>query len=121
MTHQETAQACWNSFQPYVRKNPAPWLWMYEHWRYLCGLIVSTRIFPTVPRRASIGRRARTKNKQPPRETVAASLLVAEIVDLGPRSTTSAAEFTVCSRPLAAQVCSLRSVRSLFGFARPAL
>jgi lauroyl/myristoyl acyltransferase len=34
MTHQQIAQACWNSFQPYVRKNPAPWLWMYKHWRY---------------------------------------------------------------------------------------
>ena len=34
MTHQEIAQACWNSFEPYIRKNPAPWLWMYKHWRY---------------------------------------------------------------------------------------
>jgi lauroyl/myristoyl acyltransferase len=34
MTDQEIAQACWNSFEPYVRKNPAPWLWMYKHWRY---------------------------------------------------------------------------------------
>ena len=34
MTHQEIAQASWNSFEPYVRKNPAPWLWMYKHWRY---------------------------------------------------------------------------------------
>ena len=35
MTHQQIAQACWNSFEAYVRKNPAPWLWMYKHWRYL--------------------------------------------------------------------------------------
>jgi len=35
MTHQQIAQACWNSFEPYARKNPAPWLWMYKHWRYL--------------------------------------------------------------------------------------
>ena len=35
MTHQQIAQACWNSFEPYVRQNPAPWLWMYKHWRYL--------------------------------------------------------------------------------------
>jgi lauroyl/myristoyl acyltransferase len=35
MSPQEIAQACWNSFEPYVRKNPAPWLWMYKHWRYL--------------------------------------------------------------------------------------
>lgn len=34
MSHQQIAQACWNSFEPYVRKNPAPWLWAYKHWRY---------------------------------------------------------------------------------------
>ena len=34
MTHHQIAQACWNSFEPYVCKNPAPWLWMYKHWRY---------------------------------------------------------------------------------------
>jgi KDO2-lipid IV(A) lauroyltransferase len=34
MTLQQIAQACWNSFEPYVCKNPAPWLWMYKHWRY---------------------------------------------------------------------------------------
>ncbi len=33
-TLRELAQACWNSFEPVVRKNPAPWLWMYKHWRY---------------------------------------------------------------------------------------
>jgi KDO2-lipid IV(A) lauroyltransferase len=34
MSDREIAQACWDSFEPYVRKNPAPWLWMYKHWRY---------------------------------------------------------------------------------------
>jgi lauroyl/myristoyl acyltransferase len=34
MTLQQIAQACWDSFEPYARKNPAPWLWMYKHWRY---------------------------------------------------------------------------------------
>jgi lauroyl/myristoyl acyltransferase len=34
MSLQQIAQACWNSFEPYVRRNPAPWLWMYKHWRY---------------------------------------------------------------------------------------
>jgi len=34
MTHQQIAQACWNSFEPYVRRYPAPWLWIYKHWRY---------------------------------------------------------------------------------------
>jgi Kdo2-lipid IVA lauroyltransferase/acyltransferase len=34
LTHQAIAQACWNSFEPYVRNDPAPWLWMYKHWRY---------------------------------------------------------------------------------------
>jgi lauroyl/myristoyl acyltransferase len=33
-THQEIAQACWDTIEPVVRKNPAPWLWMYKHWRY---------------------------------------------------------------------------------------
>ncbi len=33
-THQEIAQACWDSFEPVIRRNPAPWLWMYKHWRY---------------------------------------------------------------------------------------
>jgi lauroyl/myristoyl acyltransferase len=32
---QTIAQACWNVFEPYIRENPAPWLWMYKHWRYL--------------------------------------------------------------------------------------
>lgn len=30
----EIAQSCWDQFEPYVRQNPAPWLWMYKHWRY---------------------------------------------------------------------------------------
>lgn len=34
MSHQQIAQACWDSFEPYLRKHPAPWLWMYKHWRY---------------------------------------------------------------------------------------
>jgi KDO2-lipid IV(A) lauroyltransferase len=34
MTQQRIAQACWDSFEPYLRRNPAPWLWMYKHWRY---------------------------------------------------------------------------------------
>ena len=34
MTQRQIAQACWTSFEPYVQKNPAPWLWMYKHWRY---------------------------------------------------------------------------------------
>jgi len=31
---QEIAQACWDRFEPVVRQNPGPWLWMYKHWRY---------------------------------------------------------------------------------------
>ena len=34
MTHQQIAQAYWDSFEPYVREDPAPWLWMYKYWRY---------------------------------------------------------------------------------------
>ena len=33
-THREIAQMVWDAFEPVVRKNPAPWLWMYKHWRY---------------------------------------------------------------------------------------
>src|SRR5436309_7077478 len=33
MTHQQLAQACWNSFESYVQKNPAPWLWRSEERR----------------------------------------------------------------------------------------
>ncbi|MFM7180408.1 MAG: lysophospholipid acyltransferase family protein [Verrucomicrobiales bacterium] len=29
------AQQCWDAFEPILRENPAPWLWMYKHWRYL--------------------------------------------------------------------------------------
>ena len=34
MSYQQIAQACWDSFEPYVRKDPAPWLWMYKYWRF---------------------------------------------------------------------------------------
>lgn len=33
-TDQSIAQACWNVFEPVIRENPAPWLWMYKHFRY---------------------------------------------------------------------------------------
>ena len=32
---QQIAQRCWDCFEPTIRENPAPWLWMYKHWRYL--------------------------------------------------------------------------------------
>src|SRR5256885_6037399 len=34
---QQIAQAGWDAFEPHVRANPAPWLWMYKHWRYRPG------------------------------------------------------------------------------------
>ena len=33
-THRAVAQACWDTIEPVIRRNPAPWLWMYKHWRY---------------------------------------------------------------------------------------
>jgi len=33
-TKQSIAQRCWDVFEPHIRENPAPWLWMYKHWRY---------------------------------------------------------------------------------------
>ena len=34
LTLAQIAQKCWDEFEPHVRQNPAPWLWMYKHWRY---------------------------------------------------------------------------------------
>lgn len=31
----DVAQACWDVFESAITENPAPWLWMYKHWRYL--------------------------------------------------------------------------------------
>ncbi len=28
-------QACWNVFEPVIRQQPEPWIWMYKHWRHL--------------------------------------------------------------------------------------
>jgi lauroyl/myristoyl acyltransferase len=33
-TATQIAQACWDSFEPVIRKNPGAWLWMYKHWRF---------------------------------------------------------------------------------------
>lgn len=33
-TEQTIAQKCWNVFEPVIREHPAPWLWMYKHWRF---------------------------------------------------------------------------------------
>jgi|KBSMisStandDraft_5_1062788.scaffolds.fasta_scaffold36662_2 KDO2-lipid IV(A) lauroyltransferase len=33
-TDQEIAQLCWDQFEPVVRRNPSPWLWMYKYWRF---------------------------------------------------------------------------------------
>jgi KDO2-lipid IV(A) lauroyltransferase len=33
-TETEITQACWDRFEPLIRKNAAPWFWMYKQWRY---------------------------------------------------------------------------------------
>ena len=33
-TDQKIAQLCWDQFEPVVRQNPSPWLWMYKYWRF---------------------------------------------------------------------------------------
>ena len=33
-TDQEIVQLCWDQFEPVVRRNPSPWLWMYKSWRF---------------------------------------------------------------------------------------
>jgi lauroyl/myristoyl acyltransferase len=30
----EIAQACWDTLEPNIRRNPEHWLWSYKHWRY---------------------------------------------------------------------------------------
>jgi KDO2-lipid IV(A) lauroyltransferase len=30
----DVAQLCWDAFEDTIRDFPAPWLWMYKHWRY---------------------------------------------------------------------------------------
>lgn len=31
----QIVQQCWDTFEPAIREDPAPWLWMYKHWRHL--------------------------------------------------------------------------------------
>ncbi len=33
-SEQQIAQACWDFFEPRVRRQPEAWLWAYKHWRY---------------------------------------------------------------------------------------
>ncbi len=35
ITLQSGAQACWDVFEPVLRKHPEQWMWLYKHWRYL--------------------------------------------------------------------------------------
>lgn len=34
-TPQGIAQQCWDVFERTIIEDPAPWMWMYKHWRYL--------------------------------------------------------------------------------------
>lgn len=33
-TEEEIVQACWDFFEPQVRRQPEAWLWAYRHWRF---------------------------------------------------------------------------------------
>jgi len=61
-THQEIAQACWNAFEPVVRQNPAPWLWMYKH----CA---TNRSQPGTPIRSTPRNRPSSSKSRPVRIT----------------------------------------------------
>ncbi len=39
----QVARRCWEAFEPVIREDPAPWLWMYKHWRYLPGEAEASR------------------------------------------------------------------------------
>ena len=43
-TEQQIAQLCWDQFEPVVRRNPSPWLWMYKYWRFRPS--TATRPYP---------------------------------------------------------------------------
>jgi len=43
-TEQEIVQLCWDQFEPVVRRDPSPWLWMYKYWRFRPGN--ATRPYP---------------------------------------------------------------------------
>jgi lauroyl/myristoyl acyltransferase len=47
-TNQQIAQACWDRFEPIVRRNPSPWLWMYKYWRYQPAH--ASRVYPDYAR-----------------------------------------------------------------------
>lgn len=34
-TDVEVMQACWDVIEPYIRRQPENWIWVYKHWRYL--------------------------------------------------------------------------------------
>ncbi len=63
-TNQEIAQACWDRFEPVLRRNPAPWLWMYKHWRY--RPLQATRRYPNYANESPDFRKllARTKKER---------------------------------------------------------
>lgn len=32
--YQQSAQLIWDKYYKFIKSNPAPWIWMYKHWRY---------------------------------------------------------------------------------------
>jgi lauroyl/myristoyl acyltransferase len=36
-TVEEVTQRCWDALEPWIKKYPSCWMWMYKHWRYLPG------------------------------------------------------------------------------------
>lgn len=47
----EIVQGCWDVFEPIITEHPAPWLWMYKHWRYKAPN--STKEFPNYANNSS--------------------------------------------------------------------
>jgi len=46
----EIAQRCWDSVEPYIRRYPTHWLWMYKHFRFLPK--DATRAYPPYANRS---------------------------------------------------------------------
>ncbi len=53
---EDAAQACWDVFEPTIRENPAPWLWMYKHWRFLPAGVEPTSYPPYANRSKAFDR-----------------------------------------------------------------
>jgi KDO2-lipid IV(A) lauroyltransferase len=73
-TATEIAQACWNAFEPIIRRDPAPWLWMYKHWRFRPE--TTTRQYPFYANLSSHFEKLKKRLREEPRPSTVKTSLV---------------------------------------------